>query len=98
MKDESEEEVIVFGQQRVQPEALGLAFPWYSEITSKLVDPILRMHNEAIEFYLYVSPLSDKALHQSNEQLFERIKDAVEGEEVLVVSPFFVNKLYLKGT
>jgi hypothetical protein len=47
---------------------------------------------------LYVSPLSDKALHQSNEQLFERIKDAVEGEEVLVVSPFFVNKLYLKGT
>lgn len=37
-------------------EEVGVAYPWYSERTRKLQDPILRMHNEAIDFYLHTQP------------------------------------------
>jgi len=47
-------------------EDIQRAYPWYSYRTRKLGDPILRMHNEAIEFLLYISAFNDKTEHQNN--------------------------------
>jgi hypothetical protein len=62
----------LFTPQKVNQEHNSLAFPWYSEHTRKLTDPILRMHNEAIELYLYLSPLSDPFALTAHEQLYQK--------------------------
>jgi hypothetical protein len=47
---------------------ISVAYPWYIERTRKLQDPILRMHNEAIDFYLYTQPTKEE--HEKNLLLF----------------------------
>jgi|JI9StandDraft_2_1071091.scaffolds.fasta_scaffold813224_2 hypothetical protein len=42
------EDIIPFKSLTSEREDAAVAFPWYSEVTRKIIDPILRLHNEAI--------------------------------------------------
>lgn len=59
MEEESVSEVeglINFKMTSAEGQEVASAFPWYAERTRKLQDPILRLHNEAIDFFLYTQP------------------------------------------
>lgn len=54
------ESIIAF--QSIHEPKIGLdkAFPWYSERTRSIGDPILRMHNETIDFCLFMAPTCEE--------------------------------------
>jgi len=64
------ENIIQFKMDSSEDRDFSDSYPWYSERTRKLSDPILRMHNEAIEFYLYTQPTKEE--HERNLSLFEK--------------------------
>lgn len=73
MEEESLSEVegmINFKMTSAEGQDVASAFPWYIERTRKLQDPILRLHNEAIDFFLYTQPAKEE--HERNMALFER--------------------------
>ena len=73
MEEESVSEVeniINFKMTSAEGQDVTNAFPWYAERTRKLQDPILRLHNEAIDFFLYTQPTKEE--HERNIALFDK--------------------------
>ena len=73
MEEESASEVegmINFKMTSAEGQDITSAFPWYIERTRKLQDPILRLHNEAIDFFLFTQPTKEE--HERNLALFDK--------------------------
>lgn len=72
--------------------------PWLTERTRSVVNPILRFHNEIIDFAEYVAPTHQE--HEAKLRLFHAIGTHLQtiAPSSTLLSPLFRNKLYLKGT
>lgn len=64
------EDVINFHQEAREDQDVSVACPWFTEKTRRLQDPILRMHNEAIEFCLFTQP--SKQEYKDHVTLYEK--------------------------
>lgn len=64
------EDIINFHEEARDDQDVSVACPWFIEKTRKIQDPILRMHNEAIDFYLFTQPSIQE--HEGNMALYEK--------------------------
>lgn len=89
MRGEEEEKVGVIKFTNESDQASDESTPWLTEHTRNIHNPILRFHNEVIDFAAYVSPSEQE--HTRKMEVYSIIRSVVVemAPDAQLISPLF---------